>query len=264
MTAPSYSLNVVMGSSYLLQQEQRLRQLARLAQPAGYIMLALAFLGWLWLVWQSFRGATALPGWWLGVLGTATILALILPEATDRFEREADYYAIGRLGEERLTAFLQKHLDGRYTLFRNVLLPDGRGDMDAVLVGPQGVWVLEVKAYGGQHLVRGELWYERVSDGEWVKMSRNPTRQVQTNGERMRLFLKDCAVATPVSERVVWAGDGLLVRDDPTVTIWELHRRDAILDELEKAEHLPAAEITPAVEALTLKQGPEPRGWAWF
>ncbi len=264
MTVSAYSLNVVMGSAYLLHQEQRLRQLARLAQPAGYAMLALAFLGWLWLVWQSFRGATALPGWLLTFLGVATILALLLPEAADRLHNEADNYVIGRLGEERLTTFLQENLDGRYTLFRNVLLPDGQGDIDAVLVGPHGVWVLEIKVYGGQHRTVGDIWYERAADGEWVKMSRNPTRQLQNNAERLRLFLKDCEVSAPVSERVVWAGDGLLVQENPAVTIWELRRRDDILDELERAEPLEPVVVAPAVEALTLKQGAEPRGWAWF
>jgi len=62
-----------------------------------------------------------------------------------KFDEQVAAYRKGQEGEERTVEVLRRNLDGNWTLFRNVTLPGPRNDIDLVLVGPPGVWALEVK-----------------------------------------------------------------------------------------------------------------------
>jgi hypothetical protein len=67
-------------------------------------------------------------------------------------KQELDLYRSfrkGRQGEEAVVEKIRSALDNRWTIFRNLHLPDRKDDLDVVLVGPDGVWTVEVKAYEG-------------------------------------------------------------------------------------------------------------------
>lgn len=237
-------MQIYSGSNYLVQQEARARQMARFFQPAGMLAVALGAVGWAFFLVQSFQEEGAnWPALAITALALLTLLGLILPDFADGQAQEADNYLAGRQGEERLATFLETNLSDEWALFRNVVLPDGRGDLDAVLVGPGGVYALEVKTYAGHFRNVGDGWYQRNARGEWEPMRANPTRQARRNEERLRLFLSQANLTAPVTSRVVWAGDGLLVQEGPQVTIWELRRRDELLDDVLEGEPVDPATI---------------------
>lgn len=86
-------------------------------------------------------------------------LANALPKmAVEKLDQKIDNtYRKGQEGENQVVEVMRRNLDGQWTLFRNLTLP-GRNpaDIDAVLVGPSGVWTLEIKSYAGEYRNYGE------------------------------------------------------------------------------------------------------------
>ncbi len=156
-------LRVVPGSEYLRRQEEaRQRRAVYLLLPALTLWLTSLGLG-LMLIGLGLAQITGLTELklptWVGGLGLAMLLVVyILLRGIERLIEERDQYYLGRKGEEKTVKALQRHLDGRWTLFRNVVLPGSQADIDAVLVGPRGVYVLEIKSYRERFRNRGEEW----------------------------------------------------------------------------------------------------------
>ncbi len=106
---------------------------------------------------------------------------------------EYRHFRKARLGEEAVVERLRLCLDNHWTIFRNLKLPNRKDDLDLVLVGPQGVWVLEVKSYGGTLLFQNGKW-ERQEKGKWKKADYDPSAQVRGNAQRLNDFLRREAI----------------------------------------------------------------------
>jgi hypothetical protein len=199
------ALRVVAGSAYLREQEEQKRRQKVFLGTIGLVLTLMAMIGGTVQILLLVLGVAKLPDWWIIVaLGIVGIAWLLLPYV-EQFKTEQGSFAAGRCGEEKLVELLQQHMDGRWTLFRNVLLPDGEGDIDAVLTGPQGVFALEVKAYTGYNRNVGEQWKRRYFP-IWRPLDRSPTRQARKNAARLGAYLKQHGVKVWVKPRVVWAG----------------------------------------------------------
>lgn len=108
-------------------------------------------------------------------------------------------------------------------------------------MGPNGIFALEVKAYNGLYRNTGMKWQYK-SFGRWRLFTKNPTRQALTNALRLHDHLKQRGAEVHVNPRVVWAGSGRLLLDNPKVPIWQLATPDYLLKDLSKrrevSEHL--------------------------
>lgn len=68
----------------------------------------------------------------------------------------------GERGEERLSHAMTQRLSDEWIMFRGYM--SKRGEADAVLVGPRGVWVVEVKTRRVRLFIDGEDWqYQKLS-----------------------------------------------------------------------------------------------------
>lgn len=122
------------------------------------------------------------------------------------YTTEADAWERGRAGEDALDFVLRQHLDDRYLLLRNYTPPapwHKGGDIDAVLLGPHGVTVFEVKAWRGTFLVQGTDWYRQASPyAPWLPTDANPTAQARANADRIHKTLRgggiDCVSVQPI------------------------------------------------------------------
>lgn len=252
MTTETTSLRVYGGSRYLADQEVRLRRTAARLQPLGYGAAALALAGWLGFIIRPIliteNNAT--------LLALLSLAALALPFAVSRLEHDADQYAAGRLGEAALTDFLAAELTADWSLLRNVVLPDQGGDIDAVLVGPRGVWVLEVKAYSRHYRNAGDRWWRRTEQGEWDAVRYyNPTRQARRGAHAVRRLLAERVGDVPVTARIVWAGDGVVLTDKPAVAVWQLAQPQPLRDDLAGGLPLPPDRAQAVVAALLAVNG---------
>ena len=106
----------------------------------------------------------------------------------DEFGSQISNHKKGRAGEDDVVDVMRETLDGSCHAFRNLALPDKKGDIDIVLVSSQGVFVFEVKAYSGKYEVCGDDWF--YFEGKKRKKPHdNPTLQVRKNAARLAEFL---------------------------------------------------------------------------
>lgn len=229
---PSRKLPVVyQGSSYLD------RQILEKARVARYLYWGIATL--LFLMSLSVPLMLLLPkpvSYYLamGAFSLAGVLYFVMP----RFEmavQERNQYMAGQKGEEELIRLLQRNLDESWVIFRNIDLPDRQGDIDLVLVGPGGMYALEVKVYSGNNRNFGERW-QRKYLGRWVALEKNPSEQAKRNAVRLSNFLREAGLNVWVEPRVVWAGEGKLWLKKPAVPVWKLAEPGWIESELKKGK----------------------------
>jgi hypothetical protein len=131
------------GSSYLHQRRKAL----------GLVMLAaFVVMESLLLSFRLFRplpSTLALIGILL-FLGLAAIAADVFRTAEKQFFKFFD----GMYGEERVVKLLRS-LPGQYSIFRNVKIQDNN-DIDLIVVGPTGIYTIEVKSHVGRIGFDGE------------------------------------------------------------------------------------------------------------
>ncbi len=67
-------------------------------------------------------------------------------------------YLKGMRGEAKVADALEG-LDNSWYCFNDVLLQQGAGNLDHIIIGPPGVFVLETKNYSGEIVCEGDDWY---------------------------------------------------------------------------------------------------------
>ena len=168
------------------------------------------------------------------LIPTALIL-IVLNKILDRWigsiDKQIENCRKGRIGEDLTANIVQQSLNKNWSIYLNLLLPEKKAaDMDVVLVGPQGIWVLEVKNLQGQFRNTGEHW-EFLNGSQWKIAKQNPTKQVRKNAARLSSFLKAQGIdRTGVDTAIVWVN----IEQKPKTAnvlspVWSL---DALRDEL--------------------------------
>lgn len=244
-------MKVFGASTYLIEEEKRARRIASFLKPLAPAFLAMAAVGWI-LVAAGLGGRFLPNGVLQAMVGVASLLGLgayMLPDSADSFKQRADNFARGLEGEEIITEKLAEKLDDSWTLFRSVILPGRKDDIDAVLVGKTGVYALEIKNYSRPYRNKEWYWDRRISQGRWVKAKGNPSRQAQDNAERLNQWFQKKGVDVAAEPRVVWAGDGLLIADEPAIPIWQLNNMEQVTDML-----FHRSGVEGGLEAETLSQ----------
>lgn len=170
-----------------------------------------------------------------GIIGIMLLLFIPLQRRTTR----ARLFRVGRWGEERIVDQLRGLLDGRWTLLRNVVLPGRKGgDIDLVLVGPPGVWALEVKAYRGLVRNRGDRWERKTKRG-WARLGVHPGQQARASAGRLQALLKHRGLTINwVQPAVIWASSaapnaeqpGMLLAEAPQTPVWQTDHLAASID----------------------------------
>jgi Nuclease-related domain len=92
--------------------------------------------------YTSLPGDDGLANWMILFLGLILLLIFVTPFLAGRFLRIDQ----GRYGERVILKIL-KSLPDEYTVFHSVQLPGRRSDIDFVVVGPTGIFAIEVKSH---------------------------------------------------------------------------------------------------------------------
>ena len=198
----------------------------------------------------------------VGILCLGTWFIASLPERISRrLEKLIEEYHRGEDGEDRVAELILQALDGNWHLFRNISLPGrNKGDFDFVLVGPPGVWVLEVKNFRGEYRNIGDRW-EYKKGKNWKTASSNPSQQAQKNALRLANFLKADGLNVFVNAVVVWANqESPLFIENPVVAIWPYNRLADELGNIWQVEKFTESErrkITDKLSRLIEQAGKE-------
>jgi hypothetical protein len=91
---------------------------------------------------------------------------------------------------EYLVAEYLNQLPKDYFVFNDVKFPESYGNLDHIVIGPSGIYVIETKNYDGFFLVKGNEWFYK--NGNRVKREKGqPGKQVMANSMSLRKFLVD-------------------------------------------------------------------------
>lgn len=140
--------------------------------------------------------------WWAVVSGAMTVAFGALPHVPGRpvlrsAERDEIVYERGGEGEKRVRDHLARLLGDEWTLIMGYKNP--KGEVDQILVGPSGVFALEIKFINGTVHCDGDRWWRDKYDryGNLVETSvpiadkrgRGPSRQLNEAADSLQQFL---------------------------------------------------------------------------
>jgi hypothetical protein len=164
--------------------------------------------------------------WWgvAGVLGAATLASaagLVYYRRSYRQQAGTRGQLRAGLRGQELLAQILAPLDDRYNLLNNLSLPGWSDDVDHVLVGPNGVFVLETKHHRGRIFCRDGAWLQqKVSRGGHLQPEepmRDPVRQLKRNVDYLRACIR--TTDPSLARRTGLWMEGAAVFTHPGVTI---------------------------------------------
>ncbi len=132
-------------------------------------------------------------------------------------------YSGGWTGEKQVAKLLNSKLNDDYYLLNDLYLRDGGGDIDHIVLGPNGVFVLETKNWSRSISCNGDEW-QRVGKRNF---SGSPSRQVKRNAAKIKQIIDSNPNLRPLS---IWV-EGIVVFtnnhatlhvNNPTVPILKL------------------------------------------
>jgi hypothetical protein len=182
------------------------------------------------------------------VFGVTKLIDLFV----DKAEREIENSQQGQEGENQVVEAMRQNLNGEWTLFRNVTLPGrNKADIDAVLVGPSGIWALEIKNYTGEYRNRGETW-EYKAGKRWKLLKKSPSSQAARNAAWLHDFLRADGIRQWVDKAVIWANpENPPEVKDQAVAVWTFDRLSDELGNLQQQCTLDEERQVKIVEKLT-------------
>jgi len=229
------------------------RWLARLAPVELGAAVLLVAVG----AWAAARQRPA-AGWWIGAAAVGLLGGGHLWKARQNRD-EGRALRAGASGEERVAEALARHFDDRHVLFNDVTLRSGlrSAQVDHLVVGPSGVWVVETKNWGGR--IEGEadaaVWTQIRPAGAPRRLD-NPVRQNRRHVAVVRGFLEVAGLgAAEVRAVTVFAGRGteLAIRgarsDEPVLTLDEFPARLTAV--VANARELPTATVERLVARIS-------------
>jgi hypothetical protein len=186
------------------------------------------------------------------VVGILWSIGRLLDWTMNRLDKQIDNYRKGQEGEEQVVEAMRQSLDGNWTLFRNVNLPGrNKADIDGVLVGPSGVWALEVKMFSGEYRNIGEHWECRAGN-KWIMLRKSPSRQVQDSAVRLANFFKADGIKQWVTPAVVWANRANpLTVENPSVAVWRIDQLPEELGNIWQGRTVPELDRARIITKLT-------------
>ncbi|NYB52405.1 MAG: NERD domain-containing protein [Methanobacteriaceae archaeon] len=100
----------------------------------------------------------------------------------------------GLEGENLVSNYLNT-LPKDFFVFNDVNLPGKGGNIDHIVVGPTGIYVIETKNYSGRYRIKGNQWLY-YKHGQYIEIKNNPGIQVRRNTLNLIDFLNQRGIST--------------------------------------------------------------------
>jgi hypothetical protein len=177
-------------------------------------IVVLSFAG----VWIAIITVIVAGNWWLWLCLPFLIIALFLvsrlTSVMSKIDRRAYLFQAGAEGESKVTNSLASGLDDSFVLVNGLVLKGQRGDIDHVLVGPTGVFVIETKNYSGYVRCEGDVWTRKPSRSarlfKRVNLS-SPAKAVLKDVDAVAGTLAAIQLSAPIMPLVVFPNPGVIL-----------------------------------------------------
>lgn len=186
-------------------------------------------------------------GMWLEGIGFFTAVGGMIFFAALRM-KSLHANQIGLEEEANVLSLLRAGLDKRWTIFTN-LRPKGfkGGDLDAVLVGPPGVYVLEIKHWNTEVKIHGEAVVTGTKHTGEGKTT--PILQAKRGAMHLHKLLEKKDLNQFVTPVVVMNAKALEI-EKPAIAIWNVRELPETLSDLNDSEAPTSLEIEKVRVAL--------------
>jgi hypothetical protein len=186
------------------------RQLKKWGLRGALLLLLAVPVGLAVSLLDSFSGSVA------GLLLGATGVVFVLIGFT--FWMEASSTRKGWEGEQSVASELS-YLNDEFLLLNDVMLPGGRGNIDHILIGPTGVFVLETKNYSGKYVCYGDRWFFQGVRRKYAVSS--VSVQAKNNANTLASLIHASGFTVDVNPVVIFT--------HPSVQLWLHHPTVPIL-----------------------------------
>jgi len=122
------------------------------------------------------------------------VLSIALLAAFYYFLRKYRIYGGGWEGEKRVIKLLSSKLSDDYILLNDLYLRGGGGDIDHVVLGSNGIFVLETKNWNGNISCNGDLWQRTGKQS----FKGSPSRQVKRNAATIKNIIDSSQALSPL------------------------------------------------------------------
>jgi hypothetical protein len=169
-------------------------------------------------------GLSALYTLSFNILDAVTLLVSLAPlGAFFYYLRQYRIYNAGWVGEKQVTKLLSSSLSDDYFLLNDLYLRNGGGDIDHIVLGPSGVFVLETKNWSGDVTCHGDEW-QRAGRGNFKG---SPSLQVKRNAAKIKRIIDSSqglrSLSIQVEAIVVFTNShAVLHLNNPAVAILKL------------------------------------------
>ena len=130
------------------------------------------------------------------------------------FFRRYSGYKQGYEGENKVSKILSSNLSDEYCLINDIMVSDGYGNIDHVVLGPNGVFVVETKNYGDKIICYGDEWSRQYASNKPESFSRfihfelgSPSKQTKRNSIRIKRVIES---SKTFKSRRIWV-EGIVV-----------------------------------------------------
>jgi hypothetical protein len=146
------------------------------------------------------------------------------------FLRNSYSYLIGFQGERNVTRILSS-LDDNYAVINDATLSGGGGNIDHIVLAPNGVFVIETKNYQGEIACFGDKWMRHYRGARYRKNFDlgSPSKQVKHNAFRVKKAIESSEVLKQkrvwVEAVVVFSNENVVLHlNNPTVPVLRSHQ----------------------------------------
>ncbi len=140
-------------------------------------------------------------------------------------------YSKGLQGEQVIIEALQ-NLPDSYYLINDVNLPKGYGNIDHVVLGTNGIFIIETKNFEGEIRCEGDNWYKYKDTWEIPEEHeiKSPSKQVKRNALKLKQYIESKKIFSKslrlwVEGMVVFSHDNVILRcNNPTVPVFKVNQ----------------------------------------
>ncbi len=182
----------------------------RLAYPVTLLMIAM---GGFFASLASILPANS-SAWQLGVQGLLLVTGIVwFTIAWRRTTRDMHTYGLGHRGERAVATLLAELGKNGYTLINDIEAKGASANIDHVLIGPPGIFVIETKTLTKPATLKpGERPVITTKDGKLLRhgfpMDRDPIAQVRACANQLRRMLSPLPDASNIPIHMVVAFPG--------------------------------------------------------
>lgn len=153
----------------------------------------------------------------------AYLVALLLFIASAFFFENSATWSSGAEGEEKVARHLNL-LDDKYHVIHDVVLPGRIGNIDHIVLGPNGIFVVETKNHKGYITCNGDWWKQRKIGRRgtpYLGSIGSPSKQVKRMAVLLNKFIQDrFKINLYVNGIVVFANEAARLKIiSPTVAV---------------------------------------------